>query len=312
VGVLGLAGACSGDDGGGSVSAGGESAGGQDGTGAAGKGSGATSSEGGSDTSMGGMMTSEAGMPAVIGGSDQVGGGGAGGAAGDLCEGLDLECEDDDNPCTEDECNPATGECGIPRNETACDDGLYCNGEDTCIEGECTAGEEDPCGGRTCNEAMNTCECTMDEHCAADAPGDWSECVYASVCIETGSRSRPVTTFTCTGGMCMQGATVENEACTRETDGSECPSDNLYCNGVEACKDGNCAGAGTPCKGATPFCVESSDKCNECAETAHCGGGEECCRGACQPVEDTCSIVVPTSIITTINPSIIGSISPSG
>ncbi|MEM1205981.1 MAG: DNRLRE domain-containing protein [Acidobacteriota bacterium] len=38
-----------------------------------------------------------------------------------------------------------------------CDDGLFCNGVETCGGGSCQSGA-DPCPGQTCNEATDTCE----------------------------------------------------------------------------------------------------------------------------------------------------------
>lgn len=304
--------------------------GGDDGNGGSSGSGGKSSSKGGSANSKGGSAN-EGGMPMTAAGSDaggesslggaagasgaggvMSGGAGAGGEGGapDLCVGLNLNCANDNNPCTEDECNPATGECGIPRNETACDDGLYCNGEDMCVEGECTAGTDDPCGGRTCNEAMNSCECTMDEHCPADIPGEWGACEYAdATCSEIGEHSRLVTTFTCTEGLCVQGAANEEEACgARETDGTECTSDGLRCNGTESCKAGVCTPAGTnqcPNQPATPYCAESGDLCNECTSGTHCAGTEKCCTvdgdRQCIPKNGSnfCAIVVPTTVLPT-------------
>lgn len=307
LGALSLVGACS-DDAGVAVGVGGEAAGGGDGTGAAGKGSGGSSSGG---SKQAGGMTSEGGSTTVGGGDGETAGaGGAGGAGIDLCVGLTLTCEDDDNPCTEEECNPATGECGIPRTGTSCNDEVFCNGADTCDAGVCSDHAGDPCGGQTCNETEGACECTLDEHCPADVPGAWGECAYGSTCVETGSRSRPVTTFTCTGGMCVQGATVAAEACTRDTDTAVCADDANRCNGAEQCKVGNCVGVGNPCSGATPYCYGGGTMCRECSGNDGCGGGEKCCQGGCIPTANTCLIIIPTSIINpTISPSI-GTFSP--
>jgi hypothetical protein len=241
--------------------------------------------------------------------------GGAGGAAVDLCVGLDLSCANDNNPCTEDECNPATGECGIPRTGTACDDGLYCSGADTCDNGECTEHEGNPCGDNTCNEAEDFCECDMDDDCPADAPGEWGACMFGvTICNESGTRSRPVATSTCTAGKCVAGATVENEACTRDTDGIACTDDGLRCTGAEKCVAGQCMGAGNPCGGATPYCYSGGTQCRECLGNDGCGGAEKCCSGTCIPTANVCgiigTIIGPTISPTVIGPTIIGTIAP--
>jgi hypothetical protein len=310
--------------------------GGDDGNGGSSGSGGKSSSKGGSANSKGGSAN-EGGMPTTAAGSDaggesslggaagassaggvMSGGAGAGGEGGapDLCVGLDLNCANDNNPCTEDECNPATGTCGIPRTGTDCDDGLFCNGADTCDAGACTAHAGSPClEGKTCNEQGDYCECAGDEDCAADIPGEWSTCQFDNVntiCDETGTQSRPVTTFTCTQGKCVQGASVENQDCTRETDNLPCTDDNLRCNGAETCVNGLCKSSNiNPCAGMAGLthCWNSGTMCRQCENPSAqgCSGAEYCCSGTCQT--NTCPIILPaTSIInptTVINPTLI-------
>jgi hypothetical protein len=292
--ALSLAGACGSDDGdggGGNTPVGGSDGNGDEG----GTSTGATNSGGGTKQT-GGMSTSDAGE--ATGGSMADAGASAGGMTGvggagiDLCADLDLNCEDDDNPCTEDECNPATGTCGIPRSGTSCDDGVFCNGDDSCEAGACTEHDGDPCNGQTCNEAEAFCECTLDEHCAEDVPGEWSECDYATTCIETGKRTRLVTTFACTDGKCVQGAKSEDEACTRDTDTATCEDDLNRCNGAETCKAGTCKGETNPdwaCKdNVNKACYGSGTMCRECNGTTPCGGDEVCCCNTCHAAGYVC------------------------
>jgi len=282
MGALSITGACSSD----------ESNGGTD---AGGTGSGATSSEAGSSGDSAGT------------GSDA----GGGGPVADLCEGLNLNCADDENPCTEDECNPATGKCGLPRTGTSCDDGLYCNGEDTCNAGECTEHKGNPCGEQTCNEMADECECKVTADCPVPVPGEWGECTFANACIETGTRSRPVVTFSCENGACAQDAAVETENCTRETDTVACTDDGIRCNGAEQCSNGTCTGVGNPCTGATPHCYPTGTMCRECRGNDGCGGSEKCCNGNCIPTANTCSIIGPTSTIIQSISTSISTISPT-
>ena len=73
---------------------------------------------------------------------------------------------------------------------------------------------------------------------------------------------------------CVDGTCVECRS------GSDC-GDGLYCNGPEVCSGGTC-GAGTyPCGGATPVCIEATDRCVECTNTAHCGEGYTCQANVC-------------------------------
>ena len=50
--------------------------------------------------------------------------------------------------------------------DSECDDGLFCNGAETCVEGACAEGSL-PCGeGEYCNEGAGLCwDCLSDEDC---------------------------------------------------------------------------------------------------------------------------------------------------
>ncbi len=88
---------------------------------------------------------------------------------------------DDGNPCTTDVsnatggctntpiacsdgylCNPETGECELEEEpecltDADCDDGVFCNGAETCSEEVCIDGDE-PCDSdQTCDESSGTC-----------------------------------------------------------------------------------------------------------------------------------------------------------
>jgi hypothetical protein len=67
--------------------------------------------------------------------------------------------------------NPAAPECSI---DADCDDGLFCNGAETCNAGSCQAGSN-PCPGQSCDEATDSCVaggCVVDDDFEAGAP-DW-------------------------------------------------------------------------------------------------------------------------------------------
>lgn len=184
-----------------------------------------------------------------------------------------IECEaaedcDDGNACTTDACTD--GECS--NTAVNCDDGLFCNGTETCNAetGACDAGV-DPCeAGQVCDE--ETDECTG---CADDA-----DCDNGDFC--DGSE-------TCVDGACVDGTApcADGETCNEETD--ECESsacetdadcdDGLFCNGAETCVDGACTDGERPCDdtddegnvltcdgGAVESCSEGDDAavCTEC------------------------------------------------
>jgi subtilisin family serine protease len=59
--------------------------------------------------------------------------------------------------CTTDTCNETTDSCDHTPNNGACDDGLFCNGAETCnVTLGCQAGT-DPCAPEPCNEGTDTC-----------------------------------------------------------------------------------------------------------------------------------------------------------
>ncbi len=84
---------------------------------------------------------------------------------------------DDGNSCTDDSCNPPTG-CAYTNNSTPCDDGLFCNGYDSCGDGSCSVHSGDPCKALTCNEESDLCEetgivCDNPDGCSSYS-GVWS------------------------------------------------------------------------------------------------------------------------------------------
>ena len=64
---------------------------------------------------------------------------------------------DDTVACTVDSCSEPSGSCDHVPDDAACDDGLFCNGAETCDAGVgCLAGS-DPCPGQPCNESAARC-----------------------------------------------------------------------------------------------------------------------------------------------------------
>jgi len=152
-------------------------------------------------------------------------------------DGVDDDC-DGFVDCADSDCVGAT-----------CDDGVWCNGSDTCAAGSCSAHASPPCA-RFCNETARACDaCATDVDCGATSYGSWSACGgYASTCDTTGRRSRSVTTHVCAAGSCGSSASSQSGSCSRSTDGNSC---NLVgsCPGI--CAGGGCAPdgcvAGCPC-----------------------------------------------------------------
>jgi hypothetical protein len=175
-----------------------------------------------------------------------------------------------------------SGACG---SDPECDDGLFCNGSETCNIGVGCVSGTDPCGGAPCNEATDSCvgvcsldvDCDDGEFCDGDEicdPGDPG--ADANGCVEADFGP-------CFFTMCDE----FNDECVQCFQNSQC-NDDLACNGQETCVNNECVnGAPVDCPGmdpATPFCNESIDSCTECTVNGHCDDGLFC-NGA-----ETCDI----------------------
>ena len=146
------------------------------------------------------------------------------------------------------------GPAHIQTNTAPCDDGLYCNGADTCSGGACSVHAGNPCPGTECNT------CQEDTDSCFDLAG--------TVCADDGN--------VCTDDTC-DGA----GACAHPANTASC-DDGLYCNGADTCSGGSCLHAGNPCpETECNFCQEATDSCFDPAGTVCADDGNEC-------TDDTC------------------------
>ena len=292
----------------------------------------------GADTCDAGACSINAGNPCT-----------AGGECADNCnEVLDncfdppgTGCTDDGNPCTDDICD-GNGACVHINNSLPCDDGLFCNGTDTCDGGSCSIHTGDPCSGGTecsdaCNETADNCfdlsgtACTDDGNlCTDDVCDGAGACTHPNNTIPCDDGLFCNGTDTCSGGSCSDhtgdpcaGGTECADACNESADncfdpgGTACTDDGnvctddacdgagacahpnntdpcddgLFCNGADTCDSGACAiHAGDPCVGGT----QCADDCNETADNCFDLSGVVCDEGAagmndaCDQTPDTC------------------------
>ncbi len=100
-----------------------------------------------------------------------------------------IECEDD-NPCTDNTCDPALG-CVFVPNEDPCEDGNACTSGDRCVNSECQPGEPVTCddgvfcnGAETCDPVVGCLEgeprdCDDHNPCTEDhCDEDLGQCVH--------------------------------------------------------------------------------------------------------------------------------------
>ena len=127
----------------------------------------------------------------------------------EVCDAL-ADCTHTGDPCsdgvacTDDSCNEEEDVCVHVANHTLCDDGLFCTGEEVCdVLAGCLAGD-DPCAGRACDEASDSCvdgACAGDEEC-----DDGIFCNGAEQCVDQ---------------YCMPGIPPCGDACERCDESSD-------------------------------------------------------------------------------------------
>ena len=156
------------------------------------------------------------------------------------------------------------------------DDGVYCNGDEVCVDGVCTS-VNPPCPGELCCEDTGTCatECCADAECDDGVFCNGAEVCAAGVC----GPGDPV----CSGELCCEDTDTCATECCSDLD---CDPDGLFCNGGESCVVGICTSVGAPCAGQ--LCCEATDTCAteccadaECDDGVYCNGAEVCAAGVC-------------------------------
>ncbi len=173
-----------------------------------------------------------------------------------------------------------------------CDDGLYCNGAETCNAGSCQSGTAPACddgafcnGAETCNEATDSCDPGAPPAC-----DDGLYCNGTETCNEAADACDPGTAVECDDGLFCNGTDTCNEA-TDSCDPGTPPAcdDGAFCNGIESCNEAtDSCDPGTPvvcddglfCNG-TDTCNEATDSCDvgappACDDGAFCNGVETC------------------------------------
>ncbi|MFT3769660.1 MAG: hypothetical protein QM820_29845 [Minicystis sp.] len=168
---------------------------------------------------------------------------------------------DDGLLCTSDACSEALKACTHAPVNAACDDGLYCNGVESCstagpAPSGCVTGAPPPC------------------------PSDGIACT-----VDACDEAQKACTHTATNMLCPPGqfCVVQQGGCTT---GTPCSSnaqcqDNDLCNGVEACVNGICQ-PGTPidCDDGLPCtidsCAPATGTCAHAATDAYCDDGLHC------------------------------------
>ncbi len=189
----------------------------------------------------------------------------------------DLACSDGDL-CTDDLCTTTVG-CIFPFNIATCDDGLFCNGPDTCSAGLCTPGSSDPCVTADCAAGCDE----MSDSCLP-APGgtlctdDGNPCTD-DICDAFGNCTHPPNSAPCEDGIaCTVGDQCGGGSCQPGT------PDDSFCIDGDICTDDVCA-IGVGC--TNPFNTAPCDDGDMCTvadacASGVCTGGPSCGDGTVQ------------------------------
>lgn len=180
-----------------------------------------------------------------------------------------------------------------------CDDGLFCNGAETCSGGQCQAGTN-PCPGQGCDEANDLCV-------PAGCDGD-GFCESGESCTTCASDCISGTGATCGNNICETGAGEDCLSCPADCVGQQGgkPSGRFCCgdgDGINpvGCGDSRCSAGALSCStgGGTSYCcgdgtcsgAENSSNCSidcsggggNCLPTgASCAFDAECCSVSCK------------------------------
>ncbi len=180
----------------------------------------------------------------------------------------DLALIDDSDPCTDDSCDAETGQViyAPAAAGVACDDGLFCNGSDTCANGTCSVHLGDPCTVGTecadqCDELTQSCSDAAGTPCTDDGnPCTDNECDGSGSCVFVNhTRACDDGVFctvgeSCMNGVCAGGSPRDCSAMDSQCGIGVCIGELGMCNakprqtGV-ACDDGDACTADDVCDG---------------------------------------------------------------
>ncbi|HUU83801.1 MAG TPA: S8 family serine peptidase [Phycisphaerae bacterium] len=184
-----------------------------------------------------------------------------------------------------------------------CDDGVYCNGAEACITGECEPGSPVDCDDGvgctvdSCNEATDSCDnVANDANCDDELYCNGVETCDDLLDCQAGTAPDCADSVACTTDTCNEAT----DSCDHIPNHAAC-DDGAFCNGAETCNVTLGCQAGTPvdCDDGVACtddsCNEGTDSCDNIAADANCDdglfcNGEETCHATlgCQAGTDPC------------------------
>jgi len=196
--------------------------------------------------------------------------------------GTPVNC-DDGVACTDDSCNESTDSCDNVANDANCNNGLFCDGAETCHATlGCQAGS-DPCPGQACDEGSDQCVgCQGNEEC-----DDGLYCNGAEVC----------NAGTCEAGTppnCDDGVGCTDDSCNEVTDSCDNAANDANCDNGQFCDGAETCHATLDCQAGTPVDCNDGNVCNgseacvgdgcQAGTPLNCDDGDSCTSDSCDPV----------------------------
>ncbi|MEM7603901.1 MAG: hypothetical protein AAF411_00990 [Myxococcota bacterium] len=195
---------------------------------------------------------------------------------GDPCRTGRVDCGGPTPECVPAGARPDGTECGAPEFEVWSSCGGFagaCGEVGTETRGVtrsvCRAGS---CVQEPDSESRSCARDTDGSTCDSPTTGAWSSCTgFSGTCGESGTRSRTLTTRTCSSGTCGSNTSTQTEACMRDTDGNSCGSTMTgawsTCGGFS----GTCGEAGTRSRSVTTLtCGSGACNSNTSTQTEGC------------------------------------------
>lgn len=210
----------------------------------------------------------------------------------DVCAaGTPIVCSDGVD-CTLDACNDLDGgTCVFAPDDTACSDGLFCNGAESCDAAlGCQPGVAIDCNDAigctddTCDEDADACAFAADDAVCQDGTfcNGAETCDPVQGCID-GAPVDCNDLIACTTDACNEGA----GQCDHDPVDAACDN-GVFCDGAEACSPGVgctdgapivCPSDGVACTDDT--CNENDDACESVLDNDNCNAGQFCTAGGC-------------------------------
>ncbi len=209
--------------------------------------------------------------------------------------------EDRDGDGVGDACDLVDDTCDLAPDGQACDDGLFCNGAETCDHAlGCRPGSPPSvddgiaCTVDRCDEAHRTVIHLPDHgRCEDRDPCTEDRCDPVRGCLHTPSRA------SCDDGIaCTSGDTCAAGACAGTPDDARCDDGNA-CNGTERCDPGH------GCVTGTPLACDDGDHCTTdgCDRRAGCKHEEPL---SAEPARVTCGVANLRDLLAASQPACTG------